>query len=183
MIDRISTIETVLVNESGDVVCAIEDYAVVREVDLAALESAVSETMLLRSQKRDLDKMKVQDGNHIASLTNRVTALQQELHDLDAHATNVERARAVAEEQLRAARDCIARKTQERTRAHERIMSLLNELSSARRAFCSIAYTAERLVQDGLSPKLTAIQLRDKALRALDADHEEALAVLRGENI
>lgn len=51
----------------------------------------------------------------------------------------------------------------------------------ARRMLCSIAYEAERLVQDGLSPKMTAIRIRDKALLALDANHDEALEILRGD--
>jgi len=53
----------------------------------------------------------------------------------------------------------------------------------ARRMLCSIAFDAERLAQDGLSPKLTAIQIRDKALLALGADHDEALRVFRGEHV
>lgn len=53
----------------------------------------------------------------------------------------------------------------------------------ARRMLCSIAFDAARLIEDGLSPKLTAIQIRDKALLALGADDDEALRVLRGEHV
>lgn len=201
MIDRISIFESVLVNESGDPVCTIGSYAVVREEDLTKLEEAASQfagsARLLRSQKRDLDKI-------IASMTNHVTQLQQELRDLDTHATNVERARAVAEEQLREAK-AIEQEMHERTmcfirdmdesreqlsterRTKQRylgaLVKALIERCSTRRALCGIAFTAEQLVLDGLSPRMTAIRIRDAALCALDTDIEGMQRVLRGERI
>jgi ribonuclease D len=65
----------------------------------------------------------------------------------------------------------------------EELKSLFADPALARRMLRSIAFDAERLNQDGLSPRLTAIQIRDKALLALGTDHDETLRVLRGEHV
>src|SRR5437868_3362413 len=54
---------------------------------------------------------------------------------------------------------------------------LMKEHRARYAALRAIAHKANQLVTDGLMPKATAVQIRDKALNALGAEGDEALRI------